>query len=238
MSEAPAPPPWLAAWQATQAATAQQADAAAAAKAQAAAAAKLARDARREATKARRAAERAEREAAGLPPSPPPAPSAPALRAPTGGWAPGQSGNPAGLKPGTLGRGGELRKLMADDGESVVRVVIAKAQAGNLEAARLVLDRIAPPMRPEGRRVSFRFDMNASFTVQAQQVANAVALGELCVEDGALLIQALTNAAGLKAVDELEQRLRDLEGRATKAARSFGAGLVVGDIDEHGNLVQ
>jgi hypothetical protein len=84
--------------------------------------------------------------------------------------------------------------------------------------------------------VSFRFDMNAPFTVQAQQVANAVATGELCVEDGALLIQALTNAAGLKAIDELEQRLRDLEGRAAKAARSFGSGLIVQDVDEHGNL--
>lgn len=230
----PADPPWLAAWKARQPA-APVADEQAAAEAQAAAAAKQARDARREATKARRAAERAAREAAGLPPNPPADPAKAALRA-GGAWALGQSGNPAGRKPGSLNKGGELRKLMADDGESVVRMVIAKALTGNLEAARLVLERIAPPMRPEGRRVSFRFDMNAPFTVQAQQVANAVATGELCVEDGALLIQALTNAAGLKAIDELEQRLRDLEGRAAKAARSFGGGMLVQDVDEHGNL--
>lgn len=160
------------------------------------------------------------------------------LRVQSGAWAPGQSGNPAGRKPGSLNRGGQLRAMLAEGGEELIRVVLAKALAGNVEALRLCLERVAPPLRPDGRCVSFQFDMHAPFTVQAQQIANAVASGELCVEDGALMIQALTNAAGLKQIDELEERIRELEDRAAKAARSFGGGMVVANIDDKGNIAQ
>jgi len=127
--------------------------------------------------------------------------------------------------------------MMADGGEEIVRMVLDKALAGSLEAAKLVLERLAPPLRPEGRRVTFHFDMHASFTTQAQQVANAVAEGHLTIDEGALLMQSLTAAAGLKSIDEMEERLRALEGKADKSSRpSFGAGMVIGTMDEKGNL--
>jgi hypothetical protein len=37
--------------------------------------------------------------------------------------------------------------LMADDAEGVVRKVVEAAVAGDMTAARLILDRIAPPRR-------------------------------------------------------------------------------------------
>jgi Family of unknown function (DUF5681) len=66
----------------------------------------------------------------------------------------GQSGNPSGKPPGTRHRVTLLaEKLMADDAEGVVQTVIEAAKAGDMTAARLILDRIAPPRR--GSPVSF-----------------------------------------------------------------------------------
>jgi hypothetical protein len=65
-----------------------------------------------------------------------------------GRFVPGVSGNPTGKKPGTRHRATQLtEKLMADDAEAVVTAVVAAAKGGDMTAARLVLDRIAPPRR-------------------------------------------------------------------------------------------
>lgn len=69
-----------------------------------------------------------------------------------GQFAPGCSGYPAGMKPGTPHRATRLAgKLMAGDAEAVINAVVAAAKDGDMTAARLVLDRIAPSCR--GRRV-------------------------------------------------------------------------------------
>ena len=52
------------------------------------------------------------------------------------------------MKPGTRHRATRLaEKLMANDAEDVVKAVVAAAKGGDMTAARLVLDRIAPPCR-------------------------------------------------------------------------------------------
>lgn len=84
--------------------------------------------------------------------------------------------------------------------------------------------------------MSSSFDLSATLTQQAQQVVDAVANGELSVEEGHLLVLRLSNAAGLRAVDEMEARIRQLEGKAQKAAHCYGAGMVLQDVDEKGNL--
>ncbi len=57
-----------------------------------------------------------------------------------GRFQPGQSGNPAGKKPGTRNRATLLREELRDgeDG-AVARVIIDKALAGNSMAARFVI---------------------------------------------------------------------------------------------------
>jgi hypothetical protein len=158
------------------------------------------------------------------------------LRGPGGRWLPGVSPNPHGKVAGTPDARYALRQRLNGAAEGITEVVIGAALNGNLEACAMVLSRAVAPLRPQGRHVQFRFDMGASFVTQAQQLANAVAEGHLTVEEGALLMQALTAAAGLKSIDEMEARLRELEGRAVKAARTFGAGMVIGTVDEKGNL--
>lgn len=158
------------------------------------------------------------------------------LRGPGGRWLPGIAPNPRGKAPGTPDARYALRQRLNGAAEGITEVVIEAALKGSLEACAMVLSRAVAPLRPQGRHVNFRFDLSESLTEQAQSVVNAVAEGHLTVEEGGLLVQALANAAGLKSIDQMEERLRTLEGRAERTARTFGAGMVIGTVDEKGNL--
>jgi hypothetical protein len=62
-----------------------------------------------------------------------------------GRFKPGQSGNPAGKPPGTKHHATRMAEhLMEGAAESVVQAVLAAAEGGDMVAARLVLERIAP----------------------------------------------------------------------------------------------
>jgi hypothetical protein len=60
----------------------------------------------------------------------------------------GQSGNPAGRKPGTRNKATILaEQLLLDDINDVVRALVAKAKEGDVAAARLIVERALPPLR-------------------------------------------------------------------------------------------
>ena len=60
----------------------------------------------------------------------------------------GQSGNPAGIPKGARHKTTLLaEKLMQDDVENVVRAVVKAASEGDMAAAKIILDRIAPVRR-------------------------------------------------------------------------------------------
>jgi hypothetical protein len=66
----------------------------------------------------------------------------------------GRSGNPVGMRPGTRHRMTLLaEELMTDDVKAVIAKVVRKAKAGDMSAARMILDRIVPPRK--GRAVLF-----------------------------------------------------------------------------------
>ena len=64
----------------------------------------------------------------------------------------GVSGNPAGRPKGS-GLAGRLRKVIADDADEILQSVIDQAKAGDLAAAKLLLDRIVPALKPEAQAV-------------------------------------------------------------------------------------
>ena len=74
-------------------------------------------------------------------------------RGPGRRFKPGQSGNPRGKIPGTRHRVTLLaEQLLEADIEGVVAKVVKAAKAGNMTAARLILDRVVPTWR--GRPVA------------------------------------------------------------------------------------
>src|SRR5882762_10234896 len=72
-----------------------------------------------------------------------------------GRFIPGQSGNPAGKRPGTRNRASVLAEaLLCGEAESIARVVIDKAVKGDAVAARFCLDRLSPRLR--GRAIQLQ----------------------------------------------------------------------------------
>lgn len=62
------------------------------------------------------------------------------------GWKPGQSGNPKGKTPGS----GELQRLRASiaaDVPDILAGLVLAAKGGDIQAARLILERVLPPVK-------------------------------------------------------------------------------------------
>jgi hypothetical protein len=136
-------------------------------------------------------------------------------RGPGRRFQPGQSGNPAGKRPGTRHRATMLAERLLDgEVEAMVRMVIEKAKQGDMVALRLCLDRIVPPRRD--RPVNFTIPAlksagDASKVMGA--ITTAVACGELTPAEAAELSRVIE--AYVKAIEtsEIERRLKTLEER-------------------------
>jgi hypothetical protein len=130
------------------------------------------------------------------------------------GWQPGQSGNPKGRPLGSRNKRNIIAEEFSKESCEIARVVINAALNGDMQAASLVLQRLSPPLRARAEKVFFELSPDASFTTQAQQVLTAISEGEIDPETGQLLINCITSFAGLKQVDDFENRLNALEGKS------------------------
>lgn len=129
-------------------------------------------------------------------------------------FEPGQSGNPAGKPKGTRHRVTQLAEnLMSDDIEAVVKAVIEKAKEGDMQAARIIVDRICPPRK--GRTVEIRLPdtVDSDGVAKAQSaVLLAASEGEITPDEAKILADIIE--ARRKAIEttELEARIARLEG--------------------------
>jgi hypothetical protein len=72
----------------------------------------------------------------------------------SGKWKPGQSGNPGGRS----GQTQELRARLAEGADAVTKKVLAAAKKGDMQACRLILERLVPPIKPTSEPVQFELD--------------------------------------------------------------------------------
>lgn len=127
-----------------------------------------------------------------------------------GGWKPGQSGNPRGRKPGT-GQVAKLRASLADDVQDILKVLVTAAKAGDVKAARLILERIFPPVKAIEQAVILQMPADGTLTAKAAAVLDAAAAGHLAPTQAAQLITALGSLAKITEIDELAARITALE---------------------------
>jgi len=137
----------------------------------------------------------------------------PAPAPPGGRWQKGQSGNPAGRPKGIVDKRQKLQAAFADEAADIARVVIDKALEGDMQAANIALARIAPPLRAAAERVQFELDPERPLSEQAGQILQAVADGKVDPDTGKTLIGCLQAVLGIRATEELEQRIIVLEAR-------------------------
>lgn len=125
-------------------------------------------------------------------------------------WQPGESGNPNGRPkdktPATL-----LRKSIANDIPEIVNTLIEQAKKGDIQAAKILLDRICPPLKPQSMNI--RLTTKESLTSQSEEIVKATLEGDVSPDIAAMLVGMLANQAKIKEIDELTKRIEILEGK-------------------------
>ena len=128
-------------------------------------------------------------------------------------FKPGQSGNPRGTRAGSRNRATlALDALAAGEASDVLKATVERAKAGDMAAARIVLDRCWPVRRGRPVRLDLpkmRTPADLAFALGA--VAQSVVRGELSPEEGAAVAAVLETHRRAIETAQLEQRVSSLE---------------------------
>jgi hypothetical protein len=147
----------------------------------------------------------------------------PAAQLARGRWAKGQSGNPAGRPVGRINRAHHvLRELMLMDSQKVVRAVIDAAIAGDMVAARIVIDRLYPrKVRPLESIVLPVMRTPADACAAMAAITAAAITGEISTTEATELAsvvdsfrRAIETSEVFTRLERLEQHARDHAERA------------------------
>ena len=142
-------------------------------------------------------------------------------RGPGGRFREGQSGNPAGRRPGSRNRASLVLDALADgEAEAVLEAMVERAKQGDLKAAELVLARAWPARK--GRPVAL--DLPAVDTASGAAAAFAEVLAALA--EGRLTPE---EAAAVTALLEAHVRALEAAGRRReheKMEALLGGGLL------------
>ncbi len=133
----------------------------------------------------------------------------------TGKFQKGRSGNPKGKAKGTKNRATIFAEtLLKDEVESICRRLIQEALTGNIQAIKMVLDRIFPSRRDCPITIELPKIQNSSHVLQAiGSITAAVGNGEISPSEGEALSRIID--VHVKAIEahDCEKRLSKLEER-------------------------
>lgn len=119
------------------------------------------------------------------------------------------SNNPAGRLRGS-GEVGKLRAQLALQIPQVVSKVLEAALAGDLQAAKILLDRVFPTLKAEAVPVLIP-GLSGSLTQQAHTILRHAADAAIPADTAAELIRAVGSLVTIEQGDELRRRLEVLE---------------------------
>jgi hypothetical protein len=132
-------------------------------------------------------------------------------------FKPGQSGNPAGKPPGAKNRATVLAQSLFDgEAEALTRKIIELAKAGDMQALKVCVDRLCPPMKAQAASVQVEFPETDSMSDIANAFIKAAADGRLPPDVAAQLVSAVGTLARVVEIDELKTRLAALEAAISK----------------------
>jgi len=131
---------------------------------------------------------------------------------PTPKFKPGQSGNPNG-RPKGKSAGGMLRKAIEERRDDILKIVVDAALNGDLQACKMLLERIAPTLRPVAASVTLPLDKSAGLAEQGAEVINAALSGTIPPDVANQLISVLTHQGKLIETTELIARIEALESK-------------------------
>jgi hypothetical protein len=126
-------------------------------------------------------------------------------------FKPGQSGNPAGRRPGNVTQY-KLRAALGEDLEQIIAVIRERAMAGDMGAVRLILDRTIGPIRATDPPVTLPLTGNPG--EDARTIAQAAGAGDISPGTAQQLMGAIASQARVLEMAELLHRIERLEEKA------------------------
>ena len=121
----------------------------------------------------------------------------------------GVSGNPTGRPKGIKDKRHRYSEAIDSMIPQVLDSVFQRAIAGDMTAAKMLLDRTLPNKRPEQERVEI--SRTGNIVSDAQNVLRSVLDGEVSPDVGASLVSAMTSVLKAIEVEELAKRIEALE---------------------------
>ena len=127
----------------------------------------------------------------------------------------GQSGNPAGRRPGSRNRATlAAEALLEGEAPALTRKAIALALAGDTTALRLCLERIVPQRKSRAAAFELpRIDRVEDLAGAIGLILQELAGGRLRLDEGVTLVGMLESKRRAMETIELEKRLRALEAQ-------------------------
>lgn len=134
-------------------------------------------------------------------------------QAPKTAFKPGQSGNLRGKPVGTRSKSTQLLEaLMQGGAEQITKAVIDAAKAGDLTAAKIILDRLMPPAKERPINVDLPDTKTAEGVSAAQSaILQAVAGGDLLPGEATTLSGIVESKRRAIETQELSDRITNLE---------------------------
>lgn len=123
-------------------------------------------------------------------------------------FKPGESGNPSGRPPGS-GVSPKLRKAIEKDAPEIIQALIARAKDGDVQAGRVLLDRVFPALKAQAMPVYVQLGENLPET--GENVIAETLCGNVAPDVGSQLIRALAEQSKLIELEELTKRLKRIE---------------------------
>ena len=120
----------------------------------------------------------------------------------------GVSGNVNGREAGKTASI-QLRKAINLEAEDIIKVLVEQAKSGDIQAAKVLLDRIVPPLKNQA--VPVNIPIGETLPETGGNVVNATMNGSIPPDIGAQLIRALSDQSKLVELEEISKRIARIE---------------------------
>lgn len=125
----------------------------------------------------------------------------------------GISGNPAGRPKNKPSKASQIRKSLEGDIPEITIKLVELAKAGDIQAIKIILDRICPSLKPVASHVKLSVTEGLSLADMAKELYFATTAGEISPDIAITLTNQLMARAKLIETTELIQRIEKLEGK-------------------------
>jgi hypothetical protein len=133
-------------------------------------------------------------------------------------FKPGVSGNPQGKKPGTVSKATKLRQSIEQHVPEILTALVEQARQGDTAAAKLLLDRALPALRPTDQPVTLPL-AGADLGADGRAVIEATGQGNISPDQAKTLLSGLGTLARVVETDELLKRIEKLEAAIHESAK-------------------